>query len=58
MTMTKVKNLTEDDANKRLNRLIDLVDYMDSCAICVLLPLLHKRETYIRSDHVDLEDEC
>ena len=34
--------MTKDDANKRLNNLIGLDDYLDGCKMCSLPDLLHK----------------
>ena len=59
--MTKiiyVEKLTADEGKKRLNKLIDLDDYKDSCQVCGLLCLLHKEEACMRSNHVDLEEKC
>ena len=40
--MIKVEELTEDEAKRRLNVLVDLDDYNDACWISGLLCLLHR----------------
>ena len=36
MTMIEVEKLTEDEAKKRLNELIDLDNFNDACEVCGL----------------------
>ena len=42
MITMDVKKLSEDEAMKSLNKLIDLKDYLDECQTCRFLHLLHK----------------
>ena len=58
MIITEVKNLTEDDAKRRLNGLIDLDDYLDGCKMLGLPGLLHKGNICSRSNRANLEEEC
>ena len=54
MTITDVKKITEDEAMKRLNDLIDLDDYFDECKTCKLPSLLNKGSTCTRGNRVEL----
>ena len=58
MTITDVKKITEDEAMKWLNDLIDLDDYLDECKTCKLLSLLNKGSICTRSNRVELQEEC
>ena len=58
MTITDVKKITEDEALKRLNDLIDLDYYLDECKTCKLPSLLNKGSTCTRGNRVELQEEC
>ena len=58
MTITDVKKITEDEAMKRLNDLIDLDDYLDELKTCKLLSLLNKGSTCTCGNREELQEEC
>ena len=55
--MIDIEKLTADKGKKRLNELVGLDDYLDTCETCRLLRLLHRGETCTRSNHVDEKEE-
>ena len=55
--MIEVEKLTEDEAKKRLDDLIDLDYHNDACVTCGLPCLLHKGDTCMRSNSVETEEE-
>ena len=56
--MMEVEKLTEDKAMMRLNYFIYLDDYNDTCVTCGLPYLLHRGDTCIRSNCVEMGKEC
>ena len=58
MTITEIKKLTEDEAKKRLNGLVDSDDYLDSSKTCGLPNLSHEGNTCRRSNRAELKKEC
>ena len=58
MTITKVKKLTEDEAKKQLNALIDLNDYLDNCKTCCFPEILQRGNVCMRGNRAELDEEC
>ena len=52
MTITDVKKITEDEAMKWQNDLIDLDDYLDECKTCKLSSLLNIGSTCTHGNRI------
>ena len=57
MTITKVKKVTNNKAQKRFDELVDLDNFMDACLTNGLLALLHKG-TCTSENRPEHREEC
>ena len=57
MTISDVRRLTEDDAQKQLNELIGLDDFLDKCKTCGLPSLLLKGSIRTPRNRLEVEEE-